>query len=133
MGEVIQMAAEPSSLAGHAWELMKFYGWKDKDGDLRTFKEWAKAAALACPYPAFFEDPEVQRRLRRRTTISICWWTSSRIVPIRSRPAMPSGIRSSRPSSGDAIQQMLKGEKTPTETAAALADKVVALKKEISG
>ena len=34
---------------------------------------------------------------------------------------------------GDAIQQMLKGEKTPTETAAALADKVVALKKEISG
>jgi multiple sugar transport system substrate-binding protein len=39
---------------------MKFYGWRDENGELATFKSWAAAAALAAPYPDFFTDPDVQ-------------------------------------------------------------------------
>ena len=131
MGEVIQMAAEPSSLSA-AWELMKFYGWKDKDGVLRTFKEWAKAAALACPYPAFFQDPEVRAAYGTYYDFDMLLdLFQNRSDPVQARNAV--WYPEFQTFVGDAIQQMLKGEKTPTETAAALADKVVALKKEISG
>ena len=40
MGEVIQMGGDPVNL-DDVWACMKFYGWKDKNGEMRTFKEWA--------------------------------------------------------------------------------------------
>jgi len=131
MGEVIQMAAEPSNL-DNAWAFMKFYGWKDKAGDLRTFKAWAKAAALACPYPAFFEDPDVQAAygpFYDFKALTDIFQNRSDPVQARNAPWYPDF----QVFVGDTIHQLLKGEITPKDCSAALADKVVALKKELYG
>ena len=131
MGEVIQMGGEPSNL-DNAWALMKFYGWKDKSGQLRTFKAWAKAAALACPYPAFFDDPEVQAAygaLLRLQGAGGHLQESLRSCPGPQRAVVPDF----QVFVGDTIHQLLKGEISPADTSEALADKVVALKKDIYG
>lgn len=131
MGEVIQMAAEPSNL-DNAWELMKFYGWKDKEGQLRTFKAWAKAAALACPYNGFFDDPEVQEAYGSfydfKALVDI-FQNRSDPVQARNAPWYPDF----QVFVGDTIHQLLKAEITPKECTTALADKFVTLKKEIYG
>jgi len=46
-----------------AWELMKFYGWKDKAGNYHTHKRWAMKADLPIPYQSVYEDPEVKAAL----------------------------------------------------------------------
>ena len=131
MGEVIQMAAEPTSLSA-AWELMKFYGWKDASGQLSTFKEWAKAAALACPYPEFFEDTEVQEAYGSFYDFPMLVDVfQNRSDPVQARNAV--WYPEFQTYVGDAIHELLKGEKTGKETSAALADKVIELKKEITG
>jgi multiple sugar transport system substrate-binding protein len=131
MGEVIQMSAEPTNL-DNAWALMKFYGWKDKSGQLRTFKAWAKAAALACPYPAFFEDKEVQEAYGSfydfKALVDI-FQNRSDPVQARNAPWYPDF----QVFVGDTIHQLLRGEISAADTSKALADKVVALKKEIYG
>jgi multiple sugar transport system substrate-binding protein len=131
MGEVIQMSAEPTNL-DNAWALAKFYGWKDKNGELRTFKAWAKAAALACPYPAFFEDKEVQEAYGPGydfPALVDIFKNRSDPVQARNAPWYPDF----QVFVGDTIQELLQGKKTGKETSAALADKVVALKKELYG
>jgi multiple sugar transport system substrate-binding protein len=131
MGEVIQMSARPTSLSA-AWELMKFYGWKDQDGQMRTFKEWAKAAALACPYPSFFEDKEVQEAYGSfydfKMLVDVF---QNRSDPVQARNA--TWYPEFQTFVGDTIHELLQGKKTGKEASAALADKVVALKKEIAG
>ena len=32
-----------------AWDLMKFYGWKDTNGECATFKAWARPPRSARP------------------------------------------------------------------------------------
>ena len=46
-----------------AWELMKFYGWKDGAGDYHTHKRWAMKANLPIPYQAVYDDLEVKAAL----------------------------------------------------------------------
>lgn len=131
MGEVIQMSAEPISLSA-AWELAKFYGWKDQNGEMRTFKEWAKAAALACPYPAFFEDAEVREAYGSFYDFDMLVDVfQNRSDPVQARNAV--WYPEFQTFVGDTIHELLKGEKTGQETSAALADKVVELKQEITG
>jgi len=130
MGEVIQMFSRPVSLSA-AWELMKFYGWKDKDGRLVTFKEWAKAAALACPYPEFFQDPEVQAAYG-------AYYDFPMLVDVFQNKSDPVQARNAvwypefQIYVGDVIHQLLKGEVTPADASKMLADKVIELKKELA-
>jgi multiple sugar transport system substrate-binding protein len=43
-----------------AWQLMKFYSWRDKTGDLRVHKAWARLANLEVPFAEVYDDPEVK-------------------------------------------------------------------------
>lgn len=42
-----------------AWNLMKFMGWKDKEGKYLVSKKWALNFGLGTPWKAVMEDPEV--------------------------------------------------------------------------
>jgi len=58
IGEVIQMggnAPDPE----RAWEFIKFYSWKNQDGEYYVPKTWGLEAGLLLPYKGFLEDQEI--------------------------------------------------------------------------
>ena len=122
MGEVIQMGtqAEGQSL-DDAWDLMKFYGWRDENGELATFKSWAAAAALGAPYPDFFQDPEVQASFGDfydMDALSRVFESGSQVVGTRTQPwYQPFQVLV-----GDRIHAMLRGQATAADTVTGLAD-----------
>ena len=122
MGEVIQMGTKATGQSlNDAWDLMKFYGWKDENGELRTFKAWAKAAALACPYPEFFKDPDVKASygdFYDMDALSRVFETGSSVVGSRSLP----WYQPFQVFVGERIHAMLLGQATPAETVRGLAD-----------
>lgn len=122
MGEVIQMGTQASGRSlDDAWDLMKFYGWKDDSGELRTFKAWAAAAALACPYPAFFEDADVKASFGDfydMAALSDVFASKSAVVGSRSMPwYQPFQVKV-----GERIHAMLLGQASPADTVKGLAD-----------
>lgn len=130
MGEVVQMAEEPSSV-DDAWQLVKFYTWKDKDGQRSVHKSWAQAAALGAPYPDFFDDPDVQAAYGEFydfAMIKDMFENNSDVVQARNQP----WYSEFQTHVGDEIQRMLKGELEPTAAVTSLADKVVELKAQYS-
>ena len=122
MGEVIQMGTKATGQSlNDAWDLMKFYGWKDENGELRTFKAWAKAAALACPYPEFFKDPDVKASygdFYDMDALSRVFETGSSVVGARSL----AWYQPFQVFVGERIHAMLLGQATPAETVRGLAD-----------
>jgi multiple sugar transport system substrate-binding protein len=48
-----------------AWQLMKFFSWRDKTGDFLVHKAWAKLANLEVPFPAIYDDPEVKAAIMK--------------------------------------------------------------------
>ncbi len=58
IGDVIQMSGTTPD-PERAWELLKFYSWKNKEGDYHVPKTWALAAGLLEPYKGFYEDQEI--------------------------------------------------------------------------
>lgn len=77
MNPITPGATHDTNLVGHAllcmsnlkrsdedlmrvWQLMKFYGWRDKTGDLLVKKRWAREANLEAPFPEVYDDPEVK-------------------------------------------------------------------------
>lgn len=124
MGEVIQMGTQATGRSlDDAWSLMKFYGWKDDSGELRTFKAWAAAAALACPYPAFFEDPDVKASygdFYDMAALADVFGTKSAVVGARSLPwYQPFQVKV-----GERIHALLLGQASPADTVKGLADDV---------
>jgi len=122
MGEVIQMGTKAEGPSrDDAWSLMKWYGWKDNEGNLRTFKSWATAGALACPYPAFFTDPEVKTAFGAyydMDALSRVFQTGSNVVPVRNRAwYQPFQVKV-----GDRIHALLLGQASPQDTVKGLAD-----------
>jgi multiple sugar transport system substrate-binding protein len=45
------------------WQLMKFFGWRDKNGQLFEKKQWAMMANLEVPYAEVYDDPEVKKKI----------------------------------------------------------------------
>jgi len=124
MGEVIQMGTQATGRSlDDAWSLMKFYGWKDDSGELRTFKAWAAAAALACPYPAFFEDADVKASFGDfydMAALADVFGTKSAVVGARSLPwYQPFQVKV-----GERIHALLLGQASPADTVKGLADDV---------
>lgn len=124
MGEVIQLGTQATGRSlDDAWSLMKFYGWKDDSGELRTFKAWAAAGALAGPYPAFFEDPEVAASFGDyydMAALAEVFASKSAVVGARSLPwYQPFQVRV-----GERIHALLLGQASPADTVAGLADDV---------
>lgn len=58
IGEVLQLGGN-SPDPDRAWELLKFYSWKNKEGEYHVPKTWALAAGLLEPYKGFYKDPEI--------------------------------------------------------------------------
>jgi multiple sugar transport system substrate-binding protein len=54
------MGAKPVD-TGRAWELMKFFGGKSKDGQYHVIKRWALDFGLGTPYKEVLDDPEVRK------------------------------------------------------------------------
>jgi multiple sugar transport system substrate-binding protein len=121
-GEVIQMGTQlEGTQADYAWDLMKFYGWKDETGEYATFKAWAKAAALAAPYPAFFEDPEVKADYGDYydlAELARVFESASEVVPARTFD----WYSAFQVEAGDRLQSMVAGSTTPAQAVADLAD-----------
>jgi multiple sugar transport system substrate-binding protein len=81
MNPVMPGATHDTTLVGHAlhctsavdrseedlnraWTLMKFYSWRDKNGDLLVHKRWAREANLEVPFPEVYDDPDVQKAIK---------------------------------------------------------------------
>lgn len=58
IGEVLQLGGNTPD-PGRAWKLIKFYSWKNKEGEYYVPKTWALAAGLLVPYKGFFKDQEI--------------------------------------------------------------------------
>jgi multiple sugar transport system substrate-binding protein len=48
-----------------AWNLMKFYGWKNSKGEYHTHKRWVEKADLPVPFPEIYSDPESKAALMK--------------------------------------------------------------------
>lgn len=65
-GEILQMGViDDTDRRAKAWDLMKFYGYKDDEGRLPAFEQWAVAAGQLAPYPAFFEDRTIREAMSK--------------------------------------------------------------------
>ena len=120
IGEVLQMGniADADEKAA-AWNLMKYYGWKDENGKFAVFNQWAKAAGLAAPYPGFFTDPDVIAAFPSYydlPTISKVFDTGSKVVPARTLAWYPDF----QAKVGDLVHPLLLGQATPKQTVDAL-------------
>ena len=122
IGEVLQLGAiadEERRLA--AWELAKYYGWKDSAGRFSVFTKWAQAAGLAAPYAGFFTDADVVAAFPDYYDLGLLsqiFDTGSKVVPARTLPWYPDF----QARVGDIIHALLLGQATPEETVTALAD-----------
>ncbi|HEB31479.1 MAG TPA: carbohydrate ABC transporter substrate-binding protein [Spirochaetes bacterium] len=58
IGEVLQLGGN-SPDQDRAWELLKFYSWKNKEGEYHVPKTWAIEAGLLEPYKGFYKDQEI--------------------------------------------------------------------------
>jgi len=126
IGEVLQLGASATDEEkAAAWELMKYYGWKDSAGKFTVFTQWAKAAGLAAPYPGFFTDPDVVAAFPSYYDlglISKTFETGSKVVPARTLPWYPDF----QAKVGDVIHALLLGQATPKQTVADLASAATA-------
>jgi multiple sugar transport system substrate-binding protein len=116
-GEVLQMGSTDNPAA---WDLAKFYGWKNpQTGTLDTFIAWAQAAALAAPYPAFFQDPTVQTAFAEYYDLPKFQsaFENSNGVSARNLPWYPTF----NIAVGDRVQAMLLGQASPKDTLSGLA------------
>lgn len=120
IGEVLQLGQiddEERRLA--AWELAKYYGWKDSADKFTVFRSWAEAAGLAAPYAGFFTDPDVVAAFPDYydlPALSSIFETGSKVVPARTMPWYPDF----QARVGDIIHALLLGQATPQETVDAL-------------
>jgi multiple sugar transport system substrate-binding protein len=58
IGEVVQLGGRTPD-PDRAWELIKFYSWRNKEGEYYVPKTWALEAGLLVPYKGFFKDQEI--------------------------------------------------------------------------
>lgn len=120
IGEVLQLGQiddEERRLA--AWDLAKYYGWKDDEGKFGVFRSWAEAAGLAAPYPGFFTDPDVVAAFPDYYDLpglAQIFDTGSKVVPARTMSWYPDF----QARVGDIIHALLLGQATPQQTVEAL-------------
>jgi multiple sugar transport system substrate-binding protein len=117
IGEVLQLGKSSQT----AWDLAKFYGWRNPiNGEFSTLRSWAKAASLAAPYPAFFQDPIVRSHYGEYFDLDQLqglFAHHSDPVAARNLPWYPDF----KADVGNRVHAMLRGDTTPVATIKALA------------
>jgi len=58
IGEILQMGGNTPD-PERAWELLKYYSWKNAKGEYHVPRTWALEAGLLVPYKGFFENQEI--------------------------------------------------------------------------
>lgn len=129
IGEVLQMGdIGNDETRAAAWDLMKYYGWRDENRKFAVFTQWAKAAGLAAPYPDFFTDPDVIAVFPdyyNLPLIAKSFESGSKVVPARTLPWYPTfQLRV-----GDLVHGLLLGQSTPAKAVSDMADAAVAARK----
>jgi multiple sugar transport system substrate-binding protein len=126
IGEVLQLGQiDDEERRLSAWDLAKYYGWKDNAGKFTVFRAWAESAGLAAPYPGFFTDPDVVAAFPDYydlPALSKIFETGSKVVPARTLPWYPDF----QARVGDVIHALLLGQATPQETVDALTQAALA-------
>ena len=125
-GEVVQMGPDLEGAAlDDAWDLLKFYTGADNEGNFTVPQTWVEAAALAVPYPAFFDDPAIQATYPDYYDLGVIRAEYDRAATPGARAL--SWYQGFQVKVGERVNDMLAGDATPAETAANMADDAVQL------
>jgi multiple sugar transport system substrate-binding protein len=128
IGEIIQMSGGTPD-PERAWKLLKFYSWKDQNGNYHVPKTWAFAAGLLVPYKGFFEDPEIIESFEQWINwdlLNDIFKDKSKIETVRMQVWYPDW----RTESADVLHQMLLGDISADEAIQEVADIAERLKRE---
>lgn len=118
VGEVLQMGTHAGNDAGRAWDLLRFYGWKDSHDQYTTFIAWAKSLALLAPYPAMFKEPAWLKAFPGYYNVPALEEVhrNAEVVPTRVQSWYPAF----QTSVGNRISSLVLGQATPKATMSGL-------------
>jgi multiple sugar transport system substrate-binding protein len=146
MNPVMPGATHDTTLVGHAlhcmtntersdedlmraWELMKFYSWRDKAGELQVHKRWAREANLEVPFPEVYDDPAVTEKIKTwmyppLADESYQWLFDGRERAIAGGQLKAPWFQEWEVVAQETIEQemLIKGSKSPGETVTFLKD-----------
>ena len=110
-----------------AWQLMKFYSWRDKKGDLLVHKTWAMHANLEVPFPVVYDDPDVQKAIKKWMYPPLAdenykWLFAGRQRAIAGNHLKAPWFQEWETGMQDMVEQemLIKGSKSPKETVVAM-------------
>lgn len=157
MNPVVPGATHDTTLVGHAlhcmtstersdadlmraWELMKFYSWRDKKGDLLVHKRWAREANLEVPFPAVYDDPEVQKAIKKWMYPPLAdenykWLFAGRQRAVAGYQLKAPWFQEWEVGMQEMVEQemLIKGSKSPKDTVAAMRDSWEELREKYGG
>jgi multiple sugar transport system substrate-binding protein len=112
-----------------AWTLMKFYSWRDKNGELLVHKRWAREANLEVPFPAVYEDAAVKAQIKKwlyppLAEQSYKWLFDGRERAIAGRQLKAPWFQEWEVKMQETVEQemLIKGSKSPKDTVAHVHD-----------
>jgi multiple sugar transport system substrate-binding protein len=119
-GEVLQLGGNTPD-PDRAWQLIKFYSWKDKDGNYTVPKAWGLEAGLLEPYKGFLADSEIVDNFKK-------WIDWDMLMNILNNQSSPEPVRSQtwysewRSEAADILHSMLLKETSVAEAIQQLTD-----------
>lgn len=142
MNPITPGATHDTNLVGHAllcmstidrseedlmrlWQLMKFYGWRDKTGDMLVKKRWAREANLEAPFPEVYDDPEVKAAIKNWLYPPLAEESYGWLFEGRKRAIAPDLLKAPWFQEWEVVMQqtleqdmLIKGSKSPKEMVA---------------
>jgi multiple sugar transport system substrate-binding protein len=76
------MGAHPTNLAA-TWDLLRFFGYKDKEGQFVVAKTWALLYGLGTPYAEVLDDPQVKKSFESWKDVNVARTQISRYSQTR--------------------------------------------------
>ena len=146
MNPVMPGATHGTTLVGHAlhvmsnnprsdeelaacFKLMKSYSWRDKSGDMRMHKAWAKLANLQVPFKEVYDDPTVKEAIMKWMYPPLAkenyqWLFEGRMKAVGGNQLKAGWHQEWEKAMQDTISNdmLLKGTKTPKEVVTELKD-----------
>ena len=105
-----------------AWNLMKFYGWKNSKGEYQTHKKWVAKANLEVPFPAIYSDPESKAAIMKWMYPPLAEQEYQWLFEGRKRALAPNVLKAPWYQEWDAVMHdmisndvLLKGTKKPVD------------------
>ena len=128
IGEVLQLGSNTPD-PDRAWELIRFYSWKDKGGNYTVPKAWGLVAGLLEPYKGFLSDPEIVESFKT-------WIDWDVLMNILNNQSSPEPVRSQgwytewRSEAADILHSMLLKEISVVDAIQQLTDSAIQKREE---